>query len=556
MEKRLKIPILVQVIVISAATFLLPAHAAGLAGELAPLQVADLDHAKLAVENLSRLAAAQTGAARVQTQRLATVVKNLFTAEYQVAEALKAGRKSEVEAVAQERMSQEWMRPNAFGRVNADGARGSLEKAAALRALAAQQMAEAQQQLLSQLQEADSVVQDFYKLQEFGVVLVLAETAATVEERALAAGLPKSFARESVAKLRLAIQQRRTAIAEQALKSGEPTLAEIDLAASLGRDIAAIWNDAAVGPKGLPPRLGGALAARLVKLLPHPQPDPAMLAKSRFPGLQLAYATDQALGAEPPNLHAIAAWCAAGQRLKPQEVPWLGAFTRMLETRRGQALAAQQQAMKLLQNGDPQTAESRLSQAAREFSSPGLAAHAAGLVLFNKLCRDPALLAVESDWKKPSAPDPALLKQAAALAVTLRAAAGAEILPAWAQLAGGLEAACLLGCFWRECVPAGAADPPHPLRAMQVVRKTGNYAALQASDSPFVKPFRAQLQTLEQRLGPKLAEYEKLLEQARGLEKKAMYPEAAAKYQLALILEPSKDLEQTLDDCEAKISGL
>ena len=211
MEKCLKSLLLVQVIVISCAAFPLAAHAAGLAGELAPLQVPDLEHAKLAVDNLTQLASTQAGSSRVKTQRLATAVKNLFIAEYQLMEAVKAGRKSEVEAVCQERMSKEWLKPNAFGRVNADAARELLDKAALIRALAAQRIAEAQQKLLSQLQEVDSVVEDFYKLQEFEVVLVLAETAATVEERSLAGGLTKTFSRESIAKLRAAIQHRRAA---------------------------------------------------------------------------------------------------------------------------------------------------------------------------------------------------------------------------------------------------------------------------------------------------------------------------------------------------------
>ena len=212
MEHRLNILKMVQAMVIAIVAGPVAAQAAGLASELVPLQVPDLEHAKWTVENLAQLAATQTGAPRVRTQRLVTVIKNLFTAEYQVGMAAAAGRKSERQARYQEHMSRQWMKPNAFGRVNDDAARESLDTAAKIRALAAQRMAAAQQNFSSQLQEVDSVVRDFHQLKEFEVVLVLAQTAAALEERSLAAGLPKSFPKAAVTRLRAAIQQQRTAV--------------------------------------------------------------------------------------------------------------------------------------------------------------------------------------------------------------------------------------------------------------------------------------------------------------------------------------------------------
>ena len=547
---------LVQGIVVWSGALPLTAIAAGLAGELVPLQRPDLANAKLAVDNLATLAATQTGAAKVKTERLAVAVKNLFSAEHQILEAVLAGRKSARKAAEYEHASQEWMKPNAFGRVNDDAARQAVAQAADLRAEVARRVTAAQQQLVRQLQETESVVQDFYKLQEFEVARVLAETAATVEQRSLPEDWPRSFSPAAVAQLRAAIRQRRAANAAQPPNLREPTPEEVDLAASLDRDIAAAWQDEKTAAKDLPPRLPGALTARLDKLHLQQPCSPADLANGRFAGLLLATAIDLALGSQPPDLHAVAAWCACGQRLPAREVPWLERIVRMVEVRRTESLALQQQAMVALLNGDAQAAESRLHLANCEFPSPSLSAYFNGLTLFNRLSQDPALRASDLDWNTPGLPDPSLIGQASQQIVTLRAAGGPEIFPAWAQLTAGLEAAELLDCVLHACQPAGASDTPHPIRACRTLRKTVKYRALLATDSLFVRSFIRRLQTLEERLAPQTALYEQLLARARGLATNASYREAAAQYRLAFQLEASKDLERTIARCDAQAAGL
>jgi len=57
-------------------------------------------------------------------------------------------------------------------------------------------------------------------------------------------------------------------------------------------------------------------------------------------------------------------------------------------------------------------------------------------------------------------------------------------------------------------------------------------------------------------IGPNAAEYEKLMKQARELEKDGKYLKATGIYRSALALEYSKELEQTIYKCESKASGL
>jgi hypothetical protein len=186
------------------------ALAADLPVALGPLQNPDLANAKWAVANLTKLAATQSGAAKAQSERLAVLIKNLFSAEYQMTEAVKAGKQAEVEARRKERISEDWMKPNILGRINEVASQESLAKAVALRRDAARRIADAQQALVEQLQETDSVIEDFYKLQDFDVVLVLVETSAALAARSLPKEVFTSvFPPENVAKAREALRLRR-----------------------------------------------------------------------------------------------------------------------------------------------------------------------------------------------------------------------------------------------------------------------------------------------------------------------------------------------------------
>ncbi len=510
---------------------------------LAPLQQPDLAHAKQAVANLTQLATTQAAADRLKTQRLATVIKNLFTAEYQLTDALAAGRHREGQALRQERSSREWMTPNAFGRTNDSAAKVALEQAAELRATAAQRIAEAQHQLVAQLQETDSVMADFDQIQAREVVLVLAAASATVNERSLARGaFSSAFPRDRLASLRSSLTQPNQR--DDAPKPPRASPAQLEAADLLDHDLTAWWPD--TGTDALPPRLPAALAQRVQQIEPP----------ARFPGPRLAGAIDQALGSQPLDLHALAGMCAAGRKLPPQAAPWLETFTSVLDKRRAQSLALQQQAVDLLRDGDIEAAKARLQQAGRAYPSPALAAYAAGLEVFQQLSRNPPPGTDPGDWRQPALAATELLDQAAAMVGRLRAVANPDILPALAGLTTGLDGAGMLSRFRRDCQPADARDTPHPIRALQALRQSPAYRALQADDSPFAKPLRRQVAALDASIGPQARQYDSLLAEARDLDQHGKHLAAAAKYRLANNLDFSPATQQAIATCEAQTSGL
>ncbi len=156
-----------------------------LGAEISPIQKPDVESAKLAVTNLQALASRQKGAAKVRTERLLSVIKNLFTADFRVSEQIKAAPLDELEATKQDQNAKNWLIPNAFGTVNEVAARQSEMKAAEIRERSVKQLANRRKELLVQLQEADSITHDFHKLQEFGVVVALANSIRVINERSM-----------------------------------------------------------------------------------------------------------------------------------------------------------------------------------------------------------------------------------------------------------------------------------------------------------------------------------------------------------------------------------
>ena len=200
----------VRACAVLSLAWLCNALAADLPVALGPLQHPDLPNAKLTVANLTQLAATQHGAAKAQAERLAILIKNLFTAEYQVTKALTAATQAEAEARRKERNAADWMKPNILGRINEVASREALAKAAALRRDASQRLAEAREQLVEQLRETDSVIEDFHKLEEFDVVLVLVDTSATLAKRSLPnKAFTSTFPPECVAAARAALRRRQ-----------------------------------------------------------------------------------------------------------------------------------------------------------------------------------------------------------------------------------------------------------------------------------------------------------------------------------------------------------
>ena len=186
-----------------------PVNASDLSAEIEPLKKPDLASAKIAIGNLTRLSSEQKGVEKAKTDHLLALVKNLFTAEFRVSEAIKGCDKAEVEAVRNEVIARDWMTPNAFGKVNESGAGAAIARAKEIREKAAQKVLEKQGELATQLQEADSLLHDFYKNEEFGVVLTLAETVRVINERSMPQDMFKpSFSRDSMASIRELFQSK------------------------------------------------------------------------------------------------------------------------------------------------------------------------------------------------------------------------------------------------------------------------------------------------------------------------------------------------------------
>lgn len=325
--------------------------------------------------------------------------------------------------------------------------------------------------------------------------------------------------------------------------------------AALTTDIAKHWkteDDASDLPECLP----NALVDRLEQLVPWSKIDHSGVAKGRYANLILAYAIHNAITTKPLNLSTMADLLEKGKDLNLEDVPWVGSFRRILETRRTKALSLQEEALGLMKDGDSQAAEARMEQAAKEYSSTSLSAYSVALGFYNKLAQDKALRAVDGDWKKPSLPDKDLFSVTSKQAAALRTFEGKEVSAALSSIAKGYDAAYILWKFSSDYEPAGDLDQPHPIRALQAMRKSEKYRDLKSNESFFTKPFVDRIKFLEELIGPKTTDYEKLAEQAAGLEREGKYLDAATAYRLALGIEYSKELEQTIHRCEAKTSGL
>ena len=187
-----------------------PAASTQLSSTLWPLVKPDAEGARSALQNLSALAAGQTGAPKVRTERLHTVIRNLFRAEFQLSQEMIAATAAEAQAATHDRQAAQWLEPNAFGTERDDAARDSLAKARKLRNNAAKALASSRSGLLEQLREADIVTEDFYKLREHRVALTLGETVRAVAARRFTATeFQSSFPDETLAAIRREITSRK-----------------------------------------------------------------------------------------------------------------------------------------------------------------------------------------------------------------------------------------------------------------------------------------------------------------------------------------------------------
>lgn len=163
----------------------------------------DLEGAKVALRNLNKMAEGQSGDEKARTQKLATVIKNLFTAEFKVSKQLDAQEKCELEAVRLEKSADTWEIPNAFGNTNPMGARDLRHKADEMRQMQAQLVAASQRDLLVQLKEAESTIHDFQKWEDFGVVILLGDAVRAINDRSMPAdAFHPAFSEAAVAGIR------------------------------------------------------------------------------------------------------------------------------------------------------------------------------------------------------------------------------------------------------------------------------------------------------------------------------------------------------------------
>lgn len=187
-----------------------PSEHTELSDALWPLLSYDIEGAHVALQNLAMVASRQNGAIKVRTQRLHTVIKNLFLAEAQLSKQIIASNEAATKATQHERRATQWLKPNAFGTIQKDAARDSQVRASVLRSQADQQLAACRAELLAQLREADIVTLDFHNLLEHRVVLTLGETVRAISSRNITAGeFRPTFPDESLTAIRHNINSKK-----------------------------------------------------------------------------------------------------------------------------------------------------------------------------------------------------------------------------------------------------------------------------------------------------------------------------------------------------------
>lgn len=154
-----------------------------LSESIEPLWNGDVEGARFVVKNLTDLAARQTGAPKVRTERLLTVVRNLFLAEARLTQRIIASTREAHDASLQDKNAKEWLKPNGFGTVTYDASRDSTEKAAEIRQRSAEGLDQCKRELREQLSETEVVAADFHQLHEQRVALILGAAVRAVGSR-------------------------------------------------------------------------------------------------------------------------------------------------------------------------------------------------------------------------------------------------------------------------------------------------------------------------------------------------------------------------------------
>ncbi len=187
-----------------------PSARTELSDTLWPLLNSNIEGARMALSNLAFLAARQTGTAKVRTERLHAVIRNLFLAEFRLSRQIISHTAAMADAATHERYAVEALKPNAFGTIRTDMARESQAKAEEIKSRAAQQLDACRAELLNQLREADIVSDDLYQLREHRAALILGETVRSVATRSFPSGEFKSaIPDETLSAIRAEISSRK-----------------------------------------------------------------------------------------------------------------------------------------------------------------------------------------------------------------------------------------------------------------------------------------------------------------------------------------------------------
>lgn len=176
---------------------------------LSPLIKPDVDSARMVLANLQQLVERSSGAEKVAMLQVASVIRNVFTAEFQVGAKLKARENAETAAKHQRRVAAEWLKPNAFGTVNRDAARAAFAKAEEIMKNAKAELNDAREQLIRQLRDADASILIYHKRNDYHVVITLATAMLVVSERSLPVDSHRPmFAREDIATMQRFLNER------------------------------------------------------------------------------------------------------------------------------------------------------------------------------------------------------------------------------------------------------------------------------------------------------------------------------------------------------------
>lgn len=193
-----------------------PVEPTQLSSAVWPLAKPDVDGAKRALDRLDALAATQSGSPKVRTLRLRATLRNLFTSEDRYSREKMAAASIAARAAKYERLTKEWMEPNAFGTVRDGESRLAAAKALDLRNDADARLAESRNDLLDQLHETDLLAEDFLGNGEHRVALTLGETVRAVAKRNFSNGTYEPVVPdETLREIRGEIAARRNKPAER-----------------------------------------------------------------------------------------------------------------------------------------------------------------------------------------------------------------------------------------------------------------------------------------------------------------------------------------------------